>query len=80
MVEGRRLSTLKTHLQIDIVDRQQKEGTIYFSVQISKLYKLKESQVVEKRYSHFFDLHASLLTRGFEGLPEFPQKKVYLTQ
>lgn len=43
MVESRGPSTLKTHLQIDIVDRNQKDGTCYYSVQISKLYKQKES-------------------------------------
>ena len=42
MVESRRYSYRKNLLQLDIVDRQQKDGTYFFCIKICKNYDSKD--------------------------------------
>lgn len=72
---------IKTALQVKIFGREQKDGTQFFIVRIWLVYSPSEiSDAIRKRYNQFFELHEKLLLLGYQDLPAFPPKKLFMTE
>lgn len=72
---------IKTALQVKIFGREQKDGTQFFVVRTWLIYSPSEiSDAIRKRYTQFFELHEKLLMMGYQDLPGFPGKKLFMTE
>lgn len=71
---------IKTALQVKIFGREKKEGTQYFIIRIWLVYAPSEiSDAIRKRFNQFFELHEKMLMLGYQDLPAFPGKKIFMT-
>ena len=71
---------IKTALQVKIFGREQKDGTYFYVIRTWLIYSPSEiSDAIRKRYSQFFDLHNKLTMMGYQELPSFPGKKLFMT-
>ena len=63
-----------------IFGREKKEGTQYFIIRIWLVYAPSEiSDAIRKRFNQFFELHEKMLMLGYQDLPAFPGKKIFMT-
>ena len=71
---------IKTALQVKIFGREKKEGTQYFIIRIWLVYSPSEiSDAIRKRYNQFVELHEKMIMLGYQELPAFPGKKIFMT-
>ena len=70
---------IKTALQVKIVGRQEREGTVYYSIRLWLIFNPENiSKPIERRYNNFVQLHSELFNNGFENLPNLPAKKLFM--
>ena len=63
-----------------IFGREKKEGTQFFIIRIWLVYAPSEiSDAIRKRYNQFVELHEKMLMQGYQELPAFPGKKIFMT-
>jgi hypothetical protein len=59
---------------VSIPGRKSKDGTVYYTVILQKIFAPDEQVILEKRYQNFFQLNQDLIQEGFTDLPQLPKK------